>query len=210
MGPDDDEAGDRRPETGPGLIVRLDEYTLSVDGVNYRATPEQEERIRSLTPEQRDRFHEVMGNQAPKPLWVEVPRAPGLAVKEVENTRTGVHLRRVERSTNQYRCSYPDCANPIIPVGSPYVRARKGNNAAKYHPACAAGIYREGVPLLFPTGVPLTEVPPQAALHFDPAPARGNGNQNHIIIEHANIGVATPAMAEEHIRRNAVVNLWFQ
>lgn len=42
-------------------VVRVDRYNVEVDGKRIRATPRQEERIRQMTPEQRDRFLAVMG-----------------------------------------------------------------------------------------------------------------------------------------------------
>ena len=41
-------------------IVRLDRYTISINGKHIRATPDQERRIREFTPEQRQNFIKTM------------------------------------------------------------------------------------------------------------------------------------------------------
>lgn len=42
-------------------LVRVDRYTILVDGHPIRATPDQAIRIAAMTPEQRARFLAVMG-----------------------------------------------------------------------------------------------------------------------------------------------------
>jgi len=42
-------------------IVRVDKCTLLVDGVRVRATPDQERRIRQMTPEQVANFVAIFG-----------------------------------------------------------------------------------------------------------------------------------------------------
>lgn len=44
-------------------IVRLDKYTISVDGTKVRATVDQENRIRTMTEEARARFVKIMGGR---------------------------------------------------------------------------------------------------------------------------------------------------
>ena len=42
-------------------VTRIDRYTIEVDGHRVRATPDQEQRIRQMTPDQRGRFLSIMG-----------------------------------------------------------------------------------------------------------------------------------------------------
>ena len=42
-------------------IERLDKYTIYLDGNLVRLTPDQEDRIRLMTPEQLENFKKVMG-----------------------------------------------------------------------------------------------------------------------------------------------------
>lgn len=44
-------------------IVRRDLYTIEIDGTRVRATPEQEERIREMTPEQLERFVNIFSKE---------------------------------------------------------------------------------------------------------------------------------------------------
>lgn len=45
-------------------VERIDKYMIRVDGVTVRATPDQEARLRMMTPEQRQRFVKIMGGTA--------------------------------------------------------------------------------------------------------------------------------------------------
>jgi hypothetical protein len=51
----------RTPDAARGEIVRVDRYTVEVNGHTVRATADQEARLRSMDPEQIDRFLTVMG-----------------------------------------------------------------------------------------------------------------------------------------------------
>jgi hypothetical protein len=42
-------------------IIRLDRYTIEVDGARVRATEDQERQIRGLDAEARERFLRIMG-----------------------------------------------------------------------------------------------------------------------------------------------------
>lgn len=42
-------------------IVRVDRYTIEVDGTRVRATEDQERRLRAMTPEQVANFLHIMG-----------------------------------------------------------------------------------------------------------------------------------------------------
>jgi hypothetical protein len=48
-------------------VTRVDRYTIDVGGQRVRATPDQESRIRVMTPEQRGMFITAMGLAALAP-----------------------------------------------------------------------------------------------------------------------------------------------
>lgn len=47
-------------------IRRIDKYNIEVDGMRVRATPEQEQKLRSMPSEVRARFVLIMGGKAIK------------------------------------------------------------------------------------------------------------------------------------------------
>lgn len=46
-------------------VVRIDRYTITIDGIRVRATPDQEARIRQLSPEQLTAFRLIMRSEWP-------------------------------------------------------------------------------------------------------------------------------------------------
>lgn len=69
------------------MIERLDKYTILVDGHRVTATADQEQRIRNMNPEQRERFIKVMGlnradaidqlaNEWQNGAWADCPWVP--------------------------------------------------------------------------------------------------------------------------------------
>lgn len=46
-------------------IKRIDHYNITIGGIRVRATADQEERLRKMTPEQRERFVKIMGGDLP-------------------------------------------------------------------------------------------------------------------------------------------------
>lgn len=169
---------------GPGIVARIDQYTLSVDGVRYRATPEQEVRIRSLTPDQREQFHKVMGNGQHDLPPADTDSAEGWEIKDSfrdGGPRTAINrgsrltLTRVNFSRRDYTCpgnvGPTPCPDPVIPPGSPYVWVRDtfGTELAKGHPGCVRSVHAGAVDLLFPEGIPLVQPRSQSVLAMDPA-----------------------------------------
>ena len=42
------------------MIRRIDKYTIEMDGKRVTATPMQEQRLRDMSPEERERFLKIM------------------------------------------------------------------------------------------------------------------------------------------------------
>lgn len=153
--------GESEPVVGPGVIHRLNDHHISVDGVRYAANEAQEERVRSLTPAQRRKFHEAMGfpgTEVPDTWYVYSSTAKG-DPKEIRigELPESLSVIRVNTCRREYKCDAGNCSNVIIEQGSGYVWIRDLNEAGtdwKYHAACAPDTMAEGIALLYPEGVP--------------------------------------------------------